>query len=133
MRIVCDTNVLISAVLFAGRPREVLAALLRRRVRGFLCPAIEQEVRDVLRRRKFGLAAEQVELICQALRELMDTVVPHRGVSVIREDPADNAILACAWAAKADCIVSGDRHLLTLGSFRGIEIVRPAAFLARLA
>jgi putative PIN family toxin of toxin-antitoxin system len=133
MRVVCDTNVLISGILFGGPPRRVLQAIIDRHIRGFLCPTIEQEVRRVLARRKFALAPEQVQGVCQALRDLMEMVLAQQTVSAIRQDPTDNAVLACALAAKADCIVSGDRHLLTLGSFRGIEIVRPAALLARLA
>ena len=133
MRIVCDTNVLVAAIVFAGRPREVLSAVLARRVRGFLCPATEQEFRAVLLRRKFGFTGEQVEQVWEGLRESMEMVFPDRTPSVIPGDTADDAILACAWAARADCIVSGDRHLLRLGSYRHIDIVTPAKFLVRLA
>ena len=132
MRIVCDTNVLVSAIVYGGRPREVLETLITGRTLGFLSPALAQEVREVLRRPKFGLAEPQVDRICTALRDLLHLVYPQEGASVIKEDPNDNAVLACAFEAGADCIVTGDHHLLDLGRYQDIEIVRPSEFLDRL-
>ncbi|MCD4824290.1 MAG: putative toxin-antitoxin system toxin component, PIN family [Phycisphaerae bacterium] len=132
MRIVCDTNVLISAILYGGRPRDVLEVIIEGKVCGFISPAIEQEFQDVLGRKKFGLSVSHVYQICQNLRELLHPVFPKETISVIKEDPDDNAILACAIAADADCIVSGDRHLLDLGEFRDVKIVTPAEFLQHM-
>ncbi len=50
----------------------------------------------------------------------------------VKEDPADNEVLACALASRASFIVSGDRHLLALGSFSGIPIVAPEAFMREI-
>ena len=132
MRIVCDTNVLVSAIVYGGRPREVLATLITGRTHGFLSPALAQEFREVLRRPKFGLTEAQVDRICTALRDLLELVYPQEEALVIKEDPNDNAVLACALEAGADCIVTGDHHLLDLGRYRSIEIVRPSEFLDRL-
>ncbi len=132
MRIVCDTNVLVSAVVYGGRPREVLETLITGRTRGFLSPALAQEFREVLRRPKFGLAEAQVDQICTALRDLLQLVYPQEEALVIKEDPNDNAVLACALEAGADCIVTGDHHLLDLGRYRTIEIVGPSELLDRL-
>lgn len=132
MRIVCDTNVLISAVIFGGRPRQVLEALIAGRVKGFISPALEREFREVLGRPKFGLTQPQVHRICLTLGDLLQNVYPKKNVSQIPEDPADNAVLACALEAGADYIVSGDAHLLNLGEFATIRIVQPADFLELL-
>jgi len=132
MRVVCDTNVLISAILYGGRPRDGLQALVDGKANGFLSPALEQEFRAVLGRRKFGLSAGEAHLICERLTELFTPVFPREGVSVIAADPADNAVLACAMEARADCIVTGDHHLLDLGQYRGIAILRPAEALERM-
>ncbi len=129
MRIVCDTNVLVSAVLYGGRPREVLEFLSAGEVRGFMSPALEAELRGVLRRPKFGLSELQADLISETLFELFEPVYPKRVPLLVREDPADSAVLACAMEAHADCIVSGDSHLLALGQFQRVRILRPAEFL----
>ena len=65
---------------------------------------------------------EEFHLLCEV-------VVPHSPVHVIREDPADDRILECAAAAKADMIVSGDSHLLELREWRSIRIVSPTDFM----
>jgi putative PIN family toxin of toxin-antitoxin system len=132
MRIVCDTNILVSAILYGGRPRDVLKTLSAGQVRGFMSPALETELRGVLRRPKFGVSESQLNFICETLAELFERVYPTQVPLAIDEDPADNAVLACALEADADSIVSGDSHLLALGRFQGIRIVRPADFLGRL-
>jgi predicted nucleic acid-binding protein len=66
------------------------------------------------------------------LRDAALLVIPTEAPAVIADDPDDDHVLACAVAGEADYIVSGDRHLLTLGEYRGIRILRPAAFLALL-
>ena len=132
MRIVCDTNVLISGIVFGGLPRQVLEALITGRARGFLSPAMEKDLREVLSRPKFGLSEGHVHQICQSLLDLLHPVFPREDVSVIEEDPDDNLVLACAAEAGADCIVSGNGHLLQLRRYRGIEILTPAELLDRL-
>ena len=132
MRIVCDTNVLVSAVVYGGLPREVLATLITGRTRGFISPALAREFREVLGRPKFALTEPQVDSICAALRDLLDPVYPKAEVRVIKEDPDDNAVLSCALEAGADCIVTGDHHLLALGRYQDIEVLRPSEFLERL-
>jgi len=128
VRIVCDTNVLISGILYGGPPREVLGQIIERKHDAYISPAIENELRAVLARRKFGLTAPQVQQIAQHVHELFQTVQPDQALDVIDDDPADNAILECA-AAGADVIVSGDRHLLDLARLGEIRIVSPADFL----
>jgi predicted nucleic acid-binding protein len=68
----------------------------------------------------------------KAIAKVGEIVTPRFTLDVIREDPADNRILECAVAGKADLIVSGDRHLLKLKSYEGISIVRPIDFLRTL-
>ncbi len=132
MRIVCDTNVLVSAILYGGRPREVLETLITGRAQGFISPALEKELRGVLSRPKFGLTPGQTDLVGRTLRDLVVLVHPRHEVLVIKDDPDDNAVLACAVEAAADCIVTGDEHLLALKHYQGIDIQSPAAFLDRL-
>lgn len=128
MKIVCDTNVLISGILFAGPPRDVLRLAIEGIVRNYISPAIETEFRDVISRKKFGLKPLQVEAICQQFEDTFERVFPKKSFNIIKADPDDNAILECAFAAKAGYIISGDAHLLELGKFGKILILSPAEF-----
>jgi len=125
MNVVCDTNVLVSAVLFGGQPREVLRRIAEGNAIGYTSPDLKRELADVLAREKFGLSSEQVSSILQLIGETFIEVVPDEVPDVIRDDPDDNVVLACAVAANAQWIVSGDRHLLDLKSYQETTILSP--------
>jgi len=107
MRIVCDTNVLISGFLFGGNPREVLQLCSSGKVINCISPEIIQEVEDVLHRPKFGLLPEQVYRIIGLFRDTLTMVIPQNSIDVITLDPLDNRILEAADAAEAKFIISG--------------------------
>jgi putative PIN family toxin of toxin-antitoxin system len=130
--IVLDTNVLVSALVFGGVPREVLTLVMAGRVICSLSLPILDELRDVLQRPKFGLSLEQAVAIVEELSEICTIVSPTETLQVIDADPADNRILECAIKAKATFIVSGDSHLLALAAHEGIWILRPSEFLQRI-
>lgn len=129
VRVVLDTNVLISAVLFGGKPRDVFRLAIQGRIDAFTSPALNGEFRDVLSRPKFKLTAENCFLIYKEIETVIMMVFPKTTVAVIRSDPDDNAVLECALEAQADTIVTGDPHLLDLAEFKDTRIVTPAAFL----
>ena len=129
MNIVCDTNVLVSGILFGGNQRKVLSLCSTLRVVNFISPDIMQEVEDVLRRPKFGLLPEHVYRIMGIFMETFAMVTPTITVDDITVDCDDNRILEAAHAAEAQVVVSGDKHLLELVSWRGISILTPADFL----
>jgi putative PIN family toxin of toxin-antitoxin system len=96
-------------------------------------PAIVEEITEALARPKF---ADRVTSLRTSVRELVESLlslaevcVPRRIVPVVTADPEDDKILACAWAARAQWLVSGDAHLLAVGRYRGIRIVDPRTFL----
>ena len=128
--IVLDTNVLISAIVFGGRPREVLEKVIS----GAFVMAISTEMLDefqgVLEGRKFRYPGAIVRTIVNELLAVSELVRPAMKVQVIKADPADNRILECALESRVVCIVTGDRHLLELGQFEGIPILDVATFLA---
>jgi putative PIN family toxin of toxin-antitoxin system len=128
-RIVLDTNVLISAILFGGTPRRVLDLVISGSVNCTLSIAILDELRDVLQRPKFGFSADLCLHITEELHGVCAIISPSVRVDAIRSDPADNRILECALEAHAHFIVSGDPHLLDLGTFEGITILSPADYL----
>jgi putative PIN family toxin of toxin-antitoxin system len=130
LRVVADTNVLVSALHAGGNPQLVLDRASRGQIDLYLSPFILQELSAALASRKFRWTATR---IAEALRVLPAQVIdPGAGRLHVVRDEADNRILECALAARADWLVTGDRDLLQLKTYRRIKIVLPAEFL-RLA
>jgi putative PIN family toxin of toxin-antitoxin system len=129
VRIVLDTNVLISALLFGGNPREILDRVIRGEVILCLSESIMTELGNVLQRSKFGFPHTIVNQIATELSAISELVMPIEKIQEITADEADNYILECAVEAHADYIISGDSHLLELKKFRSIQVVSPQQFL----
>jgi putative PIN family toxin of toxin-antitoxin system len=127
MRAVADTNVVVSGLLWQGPPRRVLDLARAGTLELFTSPALLVELEDVLGRRKFArrLQAAGVDPrdLVLGYAALARVVVPTEKPAAVPEDPDDDEVVACAMAARAEIIVSGDRHLRNLGTFRGIRIV----------
>ena len=122
-RIVMDSNVAISAIVFGGKPRQVLDSALRGNTQLCISEALVAELRRVLLRPKFCLTAEMVETIISELVLMAVWAEPQQSVDVVKDDPDDNMLLECALASYSDCIVTGDSHLLNLGDWKGIKIL----------
>jgi len=133
MKVVCDTNVLVSGLLFQGNARTILQQIGKGLIIGFISLPIVRELEDVLQRPKFHLSAPQVAAIIELVQQTFHLVSPTESVNAVSADPDDNAIIAAALAAEVDLIVSGDHHLLDLGSFRAIRIVSPAQLLQEIS
>ena len=121
-----------------GLSRQKVQRLIRRaREQGIVeihvhsAPVLHIELENKLRP-KFGLSTSHVLGILELFRDTFETVIPSCPVAAITDDPNDNRILEAALAAKADAIVSGDKHLLDLGTWNGIPILSPADFLRHL-
>ena len=128
MRAVADTNVYISALNFGGTPEEVLGLGRARTIQLFISPSILEEIEEVLLR-KFYWSARNVREASTAIQEFAQLIHPREAIHLITEDEPDNRILECAVEANADCIITGDRHLRQLKTFRGISIVSPREFI----
>lgn len=128
-RVVLDTNVIISAILFGGIPRHVLEMIIAGKIECTLSPAILEELTAVLQRPKFGFPQEACLQLVEELRGICDIVTPARTINAIKADITDNRIIECAVEARAGYILSGDAHLLKLGRFKNISILTTAEFL----
>lgn len=132
MRIVLDTNTLISGVISPnGAPRQLLNAAKAQIFELCSSPVLMAELLDVLSREKFASRLTQAGLtpidIVRELRRLAYMSAPINVPRVIANDPDDDHVLACAVAAQANLIVSGDKHLHSLGGqHQGIRIVSAA-------
>jgi putative PIN family toxin of toxin-antitoxin system len=128
IKVVLDTNVLISGILFGGNPRQILELVIQGRIDAYISPAIFTEFKEVLIRPKFGLNQEKCFSIAEEIEDISNFVFPEITIDIIKDDPEDNKILECALAAGANYIITGDPHLLKLSSFENIMIQSPASF-----
>ena len=131
MRVVLDTNVVVSAVIFGGPPGEIIELAAARRLELVISPALIVEFRRVLRE-KFAFSYDALYLAETLLRRAGTVVEPGQTLAVIAEDPEDDRVLEAAVEGKADVIVSGDQHLLALKVFQGILIMSPRQLLNQL-
>ncbi len=133
IRAVLDTNVLVSATIGAqGHAARLVDLWEKRRFVLLLSPLLLEEVSEVLRYpricRRHGWSEEQITGYVSRLSELAVSTPGHLVVSAVPDDPDDDALIACALEGSADYLVTGDQHLLGLGSHEGVRIVTPAAF-----
>lgn len=131
MRLVLDTNVVASGLLWNGVPAQLLDAAQIGEIEIFTSAFLLAELAGILTRAKFAKVLAATDLPLEELvlgyAELATIVVPVAIPLTIAADPSDDQVLACAVAASADLIVSGDKHLHSLGGqYNGIRIVMPA-------
>ena len=124
---VLDTNIVASGLLWNGTPARLLDAAQTDKVALFTSLILLAELTRILRREKFSKAIAASGLTLDALvlgyAELATPVTPVPIAPMILDDPDDDHMLACALAAQANLIVSGDHHLLDLKTYQGIRIV----------
>lgn len=132
MRVVLDTNTLISALLFHGTAFHLVALWQSGRFTLLVSRAILEEYLRVLAYPKFRLTDQDIRGLVE--EEVLPYVVTVRGrlrLSVVRRDPEDNKFLECAVAGRAEYLVTGDQDLRELGSYRGVPILTVGEFLER--
>jgi putative PIN family toxin of toxin-antitoxin system len=139
LRVALDTNIFVSSLLVKeGVPAKVLDAWRERQYALFISPTILSEIRATLDypriRRKYSITDTEIDRLITLL-EYDALIVPGDDESVagsVSEDPSDEAVLACALDARADLIVSGDRHLLEMREYQEIPILTVREFLDKL-
>lgn len=132
MRVVLDTNVIVSGLNFPGNERLVLELAIRGRFELYLSTFILEETAGVLGR-KFDWDAERTSEALRTLGNAATVIYPRRLPEVIEGGHADNRILECAVEASADYLVTGDRrHLLPLETHEGVRIRNAPRFLSAL-
>ncbi|MFY9316653.1 MAG: putative toxin-antitoxin system toxin component, PIN family [Burkholderiales bacterium] len=137
MRVVLDTNVVASALLWGGTPERLIQAADDGGLELFTSEALIAELASILQRAKFAAKLAQLNSspaeVVARYREIADTAEAPPIEEARLRDPDDAAVLACALGAQADAIVSGDNDLHALGTFQGIPVLSPAQLLQRIA
>jgi putative PIN family toxin of toxin-antitoxin system len=131
VKVILDTNVLVSGVFFSGTPYRILKAWQDGKIQIVLSPEILDEYRRV-----GEILAEDHPNI--DLKPILDYVVRNAEVyaaaplhEAVCEDPDDDKFLACALASESTVIVSGDKHLLKVSGYRNVEVIKPRDFVDR--
>lgn len=139
MRVVADTNIMVSGLLWRGRPRQILDAARDGVIELFTSAALLDELEEVLTREKFAALLEAANVTAHELvlgYAALATVIAVEEIGpVILADPDDDDdddVLACALAAQAEVIVSGDSHLLGVKQHHGVRILRAAELFAEI-
>ena len=126
MRVILDTNVVVSALLWGGAPYRLVQAAVAGDIELFTSPMLVTELGEILARKHLRAklaehhtsAAELTALYGDLARPVSPLATPR----VVPYDPDDDHVVACALAASAEAIISGDRHLLRLAQYKGIRI-----------
>jgi uncharacterized protein len=132
VRVVIDTNVLVSALIDDGKPRRLVVELLNKHT-VILSRQMLAELADVLSRDKFTVTSSQVDRFVSSLVRMSKIVPDNSRFKVVLEDPDDDVVLNTAYAGRAEFIVTGDRHLLVEEKFKKTKIVNVNQMLDRLS
>ncbi len=136
MRVVLDTNVIVSGLLWGGPPRRWLDLARQNTIALYTSAVLLAELAEVLAREKFTVPLVAHGLtpngILRGYAALAQTVAAPLIARTVPADADDDAVIACALAAKANLIVTGDRDLLVLHPFGEIAILNPTAALQRI-
>ncbi len=130
-RVVFDTNILFSAVGWLGNPHRCVQAARQGQCLSLTCEAILAEFAEKLRLKR-GFDLTKATETTDEIRAFSRIIAIPGTLKVIAADPDDDAVLECAVVGQAQFLVSGDSHLLALGNYQGIQIVKASDFLTLL-
>ena len=127
-KLVLDTNTLLSAFFWKGNEFELFKKIEKGKAQLFLSENIVDEIENVINRPKFKeairISNQTPEQIVQKIVSVSHLVIgPKLKENVVKEDKSDDKFIECALNAKADIIVSGDKHLLKIKEYKGIKIM----------
>lgn len=132
-RVVIDTNIIVSGLLFGGLPLTILTAAIDRRFVSVTTPDLIEELERVLGSKKFGLSNKEIEVLTAPISESFEIVVPTMRLETIKRCPGDNRVLECALEGQCSFIVTGDRRdLLSIESFHRVQIVTARQFVEKV-
>ena len=137
MKVVVDTNVIASSLISdRGAPWKIVSLLRDQKIEIVVSDELLREYSQTLNYEKLHrfhkLSSDEVRQYLSELKSVSHFVVVAERIAAISADPSDNKFIEAAVAGNADFIVSGDKHLLELGEYEGIQIVTPAIFVAYL-
>lgn len=128
MRVVLDTNVIISALFWKGPPRRVVDLAADGTMQALTSLELLAELEEVLTE-DFAVPKEKLDLMLKDVLSYSEVIASPEEPDIVIRDRMDLKVIACAISGRADCIITGDRDLLILGEVQGIRILTPRALL----
>ena len=133
MKVVLDTNVWLSAIVWRGEANKIIEAAINKKIEIIITQKILSEIIDVLNRERFHdfieNKKEKIEDLIRALVSFSKLIETKTKIELIKDDPKDNIILEAAADGKVQYIISYDKHLLNMLEFNKIKIITPTEFL----
>ena len=123
-----DSNLYISALIWDGKPEQLLEMALARKVRLFISDPIMDEVMEVLET-KFRHSPKRLALEKEYLSKCTARCVPKVKLEVVKDDPEDNKIVECAVHSRSEAIITNDKDLLRMEEYNGIKMMKVHEFL----
>lgn len=127
LRVVLDTNVLVSSLIFGGKPQQTENLILEKKIVGITSPMLLAEFTDVLAKR-FSFNESRLRQAEKKIKKNFVIVKPRATIKILKDD-ADNRVLEAAVEGDCRFIITGDKELLDLKSFKGIKIITSSRFL----
>lgn len=127
LRVVLDTNVLVSSLIFGGKPQQTENLILEKKMVGIISPVLLAEFTDVLAKR-FSFNESRLRQAEKKIKKNFVIVKPRATIKILK-DNSDNRVLEAAVEEDCRFIITGDKELLDLKSFKGIKIITPSRFL----
>lgn len=126
-KVVLDSNILVSALVYGGKPEEVVRQAVDQNIQAVISPVLQLELLEVLAK-KFRFSPEKLQAIEEEIKENFEVVYPNTTINAVKDED-DNRVLEAALEGDCGLIVTGDKELLKLGRFKGIKIITPDEFL----
>lgn len=131
MKIVLDTNVLVSGIFFSGPPLEILKAWRERKIQLLLSDEVLDEYRRVAAELGTQFPAIDISSLLDLITVYSNIIEPVTLPEPVCTDPDDDKFIACAIAGKSGIIVSGDKQLLKVDGYRKIRVIKPRDFVEK--
>lgn len=128
LKIVLDTNVLISSILFGGKPKEIIKLIQENKIIAITSPLLIAELLETLVK-KFDFTSSKIDFVKELIKENFSELYPSQTVHIVSDEP-DNRVIEAAIEGNCEYIVTGDNDLLRLKKFKKISIIDPNEFLS---
>lgn len=128
-KVVLDTNVYLSAIIFGGNTRHILDLTIKGEITAYISYSILFEIAEKLEK-KFHWDNDQIIVTIKTLAKSATVVNPTIKLDAVKDDRNDNKIIEAAVTSKADYIITGDKHLLKIGKYQEVQIITPTQFLS---
>lgn len=129
-KVVLDTNILISALVYGGKPEQVYNLALEKQITAVTSGSLTAELEEILIK-KFSFEQKRIGQLSRIIKKHFLVVYPKTAINVIKDEP-DNRVLEAAMEGNCDYIVTGDKDLLSLKRYKNVLILKPDDFLANI-